>query len=49
MTPEQQAKAKVNKQFVHSDWIVQDFKELNPLVSLGITTLNQALQLYLFI
>ena len=36
LTPEQQARANIDKQLEQSGWLVQDFKELNPSASLGV-------------
>ncbi len=36
MTPEEQARKLIDNRLVQSGWIVQDFKQLNPMASLGV-------------
>ncbi len=36
MTPEEQAREQIDKRLIQSGWIIQDFRQLNPMASLGV-------------
>lgn len=36
MTPEQQAREQIDKRLVQSGWVIQDFRQLNPMAATGV-------------
>lgn len=36
MTPEQQAREQIDKRLIQSGWVIQDFRQLNPMAATGV-------------
>ena len=36
MTPEEQARKQIDTRLEQSGWVVQDWKKVNPMISLGV-------------